>query len=138
VPITRARKPAKRKTRLDESWRPSADVLARMQARYPTVDLEAEFEKFQNSHIGRGTEWVDWNRALWLWLGRIPDFATNGSGGIDAKGRDWQASKTRDGTDGKCDIWNEFGLQRTALREAEHALAAQQPTLELEARKDSA
>lgn len=58
----------KRATRLAEDWEPTTDVIDRMKARHPTIDLRAEFEKFQNLHIGKGTKWVDWNRAWWNWI----------------------------------------------------------------------
>jgi hypothetical protein len=63
-----ARAKAERATRLPEDWQPTRDVIERMKAQYPTINLRGEFQNFQNHHIGKGTKWVDWNRAWWNWI----------------------------------------------------------------------
>jgi hypothetical protein len=63
-----ARAKDERATRLPEDWQPTRDVIERMKTKYPTIELREEFQRFQNHHIGRGTKWVDWNRAWWNWI----------------------------------------------------------------------
>lgn len=87
----------KRASRLKDEWRPTADVISRMKARWPAVDLKSEFEKFQNHHIGKGTKWVDWNRCWWNWVAesarRDGMAGSRPLPGIDGKGMEWQGMK---------------------------------------------
>lgn len=63
-----------RRSRLRENWRPTPEQMAKARADFPTVDLDAEFEKFQDYHMGKGTTMVDWYRALRTWLRNARDW----------------------------------------------------------------
>jgi Helix-turn-helix domain len=119
VPITRTRK-----THIPANFHPSPAEWQQLAQEYPGVDLGTELKKFIHHHQGHGNLRPNWLASFRSWLDKVPTFSTraNGSSG---------------GADGKCEDWDELGRQRTALREAE-ALAAEQSTRELEARKDTA
>jgi hypothetical protein len=59
---------APRKTRMpdDLTWNTAHSVKA--MARH--VDVEVEFEKFQNHHLAVGNTFADWDRAFHNWLDR--------------------------------------------------------------------
>lgn len=91
VPSTRE----KRANRLKPDWRPSDRVDQRVRQRYPSIDVGDEFLKFQNHHIGRGTRWVEWDRAWWNWMAEAARRQGVGQvkSSVDNKAAGWQSRK---------------------------------------------
>lgn len=68
----------KRKTRLPDGWRPTAQHRER--AQIEGVDCDREAEKFRAHHGAKGSRFVSWNRAFTTWLLKAGEWAgsTNG------------------------------------------------------------
>lgn len=59
-----------RQTRLEEGWQPKESTREWARSKHPSVDFEAELEAFSDWHIGKGSTWVDWDKALQGWIRR--------------------------------------------------------------------
>jgi hypothetical protein len=75
-PPTSERK--KRATSLFEGWEPKETTKAWAAEKYPQINLSDEVEAFRDWHIGKGSTWNDWDKALMSWIRRAkPAAGTN-------------------------------------------------------------
>lgn len=70
------RKPA---SRLSDDWTPKETTAAWAAKNFPTVNFTREVEAFRDWHLGKGTLWVDWDRALMSWIRRSEKDYAKGS-----------------------------------------------------------
>jgi hypothetical protein len=57
-----------RKTRLTADWKPSGEILATVDEKYPLVDIVYESERFINYWLSTGTPMIDWGRTWQNWM----------------------------------------------------------------------
>lgn len=60
-----------RGTRLPDGWKPNPDVIAKMRAEHPGIDLRAEHDKFTDhfrAKAGKDARKADWNAAWRNWI----------------------------------------------------------------------
>jgi len=65
-----------RAKRLPLDWEPDPDGIAYAKGiGLSDEEISSEFEKFTDYHIGKGSLWVDWNRAWRTWCRKAVEFA---------------------------------------------------------------
>jgi len=57
-----------RRKRLTADWKPSEEILATVDAKYPLVDIAYESERFMNYWLSTGTPMINWGRTWQNWM----------------------------------------------------------------------
>lgn len=64
-----------RASRLPEGWMPDPELIAKMRAECPTVDLESEHRFFTDHYVGTGKTMTDWAATWRNWMRRSVKFS---------------------------------------------------------------
>lgn len=82
VPSVAAVKPQKARTtkfRVPDDWKPDRDVIDKMKAERPELDLRTEHDKFMDWVRANNRKYVDWNAAWRNWMRNARISGANGS-----------------------------------------------------------
>jgi hypothetical protein len=72
APVEKKKTPSESKKKtallLADDWQPKIATRQWAATKFPRVDFDAELEAFRDWHIGKGSTWSDWDRALMTWI----------------------------------------------------------------------